>query len=104
MPAVTDKLVAPPVVRKYLDSLAGRPDYPPDVLAEIEQGLTLSYHHGGRCVVCDTWEEVREVLFVGTDAEVGAWLESVNLETYPNLFIDRPYTWEQTRREYGLSE
>jgi hypothetical protein len=53
------------VVRKSLASLAGLPEDTPDVLAEIEQALTLSYHHGGGYRWARGSGGDREIVFAG---------------------------------------
>jgi hypothetical protein len=104
MPVVTDKLVTPPVVRKYVDSLAGQPDYPPEVLAEIEQTLNLSYHHGGGYMWSRGHGADLEVLFAGTGDETADWWHAQEPEVATSVSLAYIPPWKQTKRELGLHD
>ena len=104
MPAVTAKLVTPPVVRKYVDSLAGQPEYTPDVLAEIEQALTLSYHHGGGYRWARGSGADREIVFAGTGDEAADWWHAQEPEVAASVSLAYIPPWKQTKRELGLRD
>jgi hypothetical protein len=104
MPAVTEKLVTPPVVRKYLDSLAGQPEYTPEVLAEIEQSLTLSFHHGGGYMRCRGYGADMEVLFAGTGDEAADWWHAQEPEVATSASLAYIPPWKQTKRETGIRD
>jgi hypothetical protein len=92
------------VVRKYVDSLADQPEYTPDVLAEIEQALTLSYHHGGGYMWCRGHGADMEVLFAGAGDDATAWAEALDQETILTMALAYIPPWKQTKREFGIRD
>jgi hypothetical protein len=104
MPVVTDKLVTPPVIRKYLEESAAHPGVPHEALAGLELAWNLSYHHGGKYMWARGWGADREVLFVGTGDETADWMEAQESSLVATLYLEYIPPWKQTKRELGIRD
>ncbi len=104
MPAVTDKLVPPPKLRKIFDSFVHDPQLTPEDIAELELGWTLSYYYGGGYMWSRGHGADMEVLFAGTGDETAAWWEEQDPDLLPHIALSYVPTWKQTKSEIGIRD